>query len=323
MIARRISQAVALCLLLAAFLYAANPQVDLSQYDFRDGDIVFQHWSNRLGNVICDVTESPLSHCGMIVHRNGEPQVIEAVGPVRYIALAKWMKQGQKQHFTQMRLRDVSKEQIAKTIKVAESMLGVPYDIQYELDDEKIYCSELVYKAYLRGAKISVGEIQKLGDLNWKPNEAFIREITGGDLPLEREMVSPASVARSSKLKLIYSTFPSQADEPLYDQNAIAGKWSGSYSVKRHQSAAVNVEFGPGGTFASGTIRLKDGESIAIQNISIDPFESKRDFVAKLHDERGIQSELHARILEKGSRLIGEWTDNRDNSGLFSIEKMP
>src|SRR5262245_8549279 len=160
-------------------------QVDLEQFDFRDGDVVFQHWAGHpLTAVIREVTDSQFSHCGLVVHRRGEPYVLEAVGPVRYIRLKEWLTQGENGHFVQMRPRKLSAEDIGAAINVAHKMLGQPYDIQYELDDEKIYCSELVYKAYLRGADVEIGQKEKLGDMKWRLHEAYIRALAGGELPL-------------------------------------------------------------------------------------------------------------------------------------------
>ena len=107
--ARRILSALLLCVLMtagaSATKFAREPDVDLSQHDFRSGDIVFQHLPGKLGSVICEVTDSPLSHCGMVVDRKGELHVIEAIGPVRYISLKKWLKQGDRGRFTQLRLK--------------------------------------------------------------------------------------------------------------------------------------------------------------------------------------------------------------------------
>jgi hypothetical protein len=323
--ARRILSALLLCFLLTAVAsakkLAKETEADLSQFDFRSGDIVFQHLPGKLGSVICEVTDSPLSHCGMVVDRQGELYVIEAIGPVRYISLKKWLNQGDKGQFTQMRLKEVSQEQITKAVTAAETMLGRPYDIQYELDDKKIYCSELVYKAYLRGAEIEVGDKEELGTLNWRGQEEFIRAITGGDLPLDRIMVTPASIARNSRLKLMYSTFPARKDEPLYDQSVLAGKWAGDYTIKSMTPVTATVEFDRRGIFSSGAIQLVDGSQVAIRDLRVEPFKSQRAFAGRLRDDRGIDGDIRARIQDEGRRIIGTWTDDLGNRGVFSFEK--
>lgn len=322
---RRILSALLLCLLMTAGAsakkLAKEPETDLSQLDFRAGDIVFQHLPGKLGSVICEVTDSPLSHCGLVVDRKGELSVIEAIGPVRYISLKNWLKQGDKGRFTQMRLKEVSREQIANAVTAAEGMLGRPYDIQYELDDKKIYCSELVYKAYLRGADIEVGEKEELGNLHWRGHEAFIRAITGGDVPLERVMVTPASIARNRRLKLMYSTFPARKAEPLYDRSVLAGTWKGDYTIKGLTPVTATVEFDRRGLFSSGKIQLADGSQVAIHDFRVEPFNSQREFAGRLRDDRGIDGLVRARIQDEGRRIIGTWTDDLGNRGVFSFEK--
>jgi|GEM_PF-174492 len=302
-------------------LFAKEPKVDLSQFDFRSGDIVFQHLPSKLGSVICEVTNSPLSHCGMVVERKGELYVIEAIGPVRYISLKKWIDQGDQGRFMQMRLKDVNRTEIDSTVAAAEAMLGRPYDIQYELDDKKIYCSELVYKAYLRGAEIEVGDKEELGSLKWQGNEAFIRAITGGNLPLERVMVTPASVARCPRLKLMYSTFPPRKDEPFYDQSVLAGKWIGDYTIKSLTPVTATVEFDRRGVFSSGEIQLADGSKVAIQDLQVKPFKAQRELAGSLRDARGIDGQIQATIQDEGRRIIGTWKDDLGNSGVFSFAK--
>ena len=67
------------CLLLICLLGGkklAEPAFDPSVLDVRDGDVFFQHLPGKLGAVIADVTDSSLTHCGMIVHVRGEPHKI-------------------------------------------------------------------------------------------------------------------------------------------------------------------------------------------------------------------------------------------------------
>lgn len=76
-------------------------------------------------------------------------------------------------------------------------MVGLPYDLNYDPDDDKIYCSELVYKVYERELNINIGQWERLGDLNWKPKEDFIRKMENGNLPLDRMMITPVGLTKS------------------------------------------------------------------------------------------------------------------------------
>jgi hypothetical protein len=176
--------------------------------DYRDGDIVLQHIRQPLCEMISAVTQSPYSHCGLVVHRHGKPYVLEAVGPVQYTPLDKWLGTGDHGRVTVVRVKDLDGKQIQQAIQVAQTFLDKPYDIQYEPDDAKIYCSELVYKAFLRGCRVKLGTIQRLRDLNWRPYEALIRRIAGGKLPLDRRMVTPVALVRSPRTAIVHSTFP-------------------------------------------------------------------------------------------------------------------
>ena len=88
-------------------------------------------------------------------------------------------------------------------ITAAEKFIGLPYDIQYELDDEKIYCSELIYKGFKTASGQNLGKTVKLGDLDWKPHEQVIRAIAGDPVPLEREMITPRDLAKAEQLDAV------------------------------------------------------------------------------------------------------------------------
>lgn len=75
-----------------------------------------------------------------------------------------------------------------------------PYDVKYELDDGKIYCSELLYKAYLDATGRELGELVALGDMNWRPYRQTIIKYEGGQPPLERQMITPRHMSESDYL---------------------------------------------------------------------------------------------------------------------------
>ncbi len=177
--------------------------------DFREGDVLFQHFDSRLCDMIRDVTGSQLTHCGLVVYRAGKPYVLEAKSPaVSYVPLDEWFAQGWKGYYAHFRPKGISPEKIAQVVKRTDELLGKTYDLQYEMGDEKIYCSELIYKGFLRGAGVEIGRKQRLGDLKWQAHEAFIRLLAGGKLPLDRMMVTPATVAASPHLGMLTNTFP-------------------------------------------------------------------------------------------------------------------
>ena len=51
---------------------------------------------------------------------------------------------------------------------------------------------------------IELGQPQRLGDLKWQPYEELIRRIEGGDLPLDRPMITPVQLTRSPVLARVY-----------------------------------------------------------------------------------------------------------------------
>lgn len=186
----------------------ANDRTPPPFQDYRAGDIVLQHIESPLCKMIAAVTESPYSHCGLVVYRGTEPYVLEAVGTVSYTPLARWLATGDRGRVTVVRVKDLTPAQIAKAIQAAQAFFGKSYDIQYQPDDRKIYCSELIYKAFRNGCGIEVGAVQRLGDLKWQPHEAAIRQLAGGELPLDRRMVTPVTLVDSPLTTVVYSSFP-------------------------------------------------------------------------------------------------------------------
>ena len=90
-------------------------------------------------------------------------------------------------------------------IENAKTYLGLPYDVRYEMDDQKIYCSELVYKAYRTASGESLGLLVKLGDLNWQPYQRTIEAIEKGPVPIDRIMITPRHLSEAKQLERIHA----------------------------------------------------------------------------------------------------------------------
>jgi len=299
-----------------------KPVIDLSKYDFQDGDILLQHIPSYLCSVIADVSQSQYSHCGIIVKKGSRTFVLEAIGPVRYTPISRWISRGVQNRFTQIRPINLSRDQIQLAILEAEKMLGRPYDLRYDMDEQKIYCSELIYKAYQRGCQIEIGEQETLGSLNWKPHEQFIRHLEGGGLPLNRVMVTPESLTHDTDIKIIFSTFPPSSDTPLFARDRLTGTWTGDYTIRGLTKATATLTFSQGGVFSQGTIRRSREQMVRINSFKLISFSKGRNFSARLTDSRGITATISAQLRGRGDSLIGTWKDNRGYEGIFSFRKI-
>ena len=51
---------------------------------------------------------------------------------------------------------------------------------------------------------VALGEVERLGDLNWQPHEAFIRSIEGY-VPKDREMITPQSLSEAKELAQVFA----------------------------------------------------------------------------------------------------------------------
>jgi len=176
------------------------------KYEPQDGDVVFQSLPH--GPVVWaieGVTKSPYSHCGIVAKKDGQWIVYEAYRGVSATPLKEFLFRGRGGGFMVYRLRDEHSEHIPETIQCCEKYLGRPYDIRYRLDDEKIYCSELIWKAYRDATDGQhLGTLVKFGKMNWQPYETLIRQIEG-DVPVDREMITPVELARARQLEPVFS----------------------------------------------------------------------------------------------------------------------
>jgi uncharacterized protein YycO len=181
--------------------------VDLAdKIELQDGDIIFQTSKSSQSKAIQLATMSKYSHMGMIYKKDDEFYVYEAIQPVKLTPLNDWIKRGKKGHYVIKRLKNVD-EVLTNDIKlkmkqIGERFIGKNYDIYFEWSDEKIYCSELVWKIYKESANIEIGQLQTLKDfdLSNKIVKQKMTERYGDKIPMNETVISPVSMFNSDKL---------------------------------------------------------------------------------------------------------------------------
>ncbi len=197
------------CVLLGLIVfYFVDPGAYFTNFDYapEEGDVLFQSLPHsRLVNAIEGVTDSPYSHCGIVSKRDGQWVVYEAIQDVRATPLREFLARGRNQGFAAYRLKPKFRKHIPDTIKHVRGLLGRPYDVRYRMDDEYIYCSELVYKGYQKASGEGLGKLVRLGDMNWRPYQSTIEFYENGPVPHDREMITPKDLAKARQLKLVQS----------------------------------------------------------------------------------------------------------------------
>ena len=71
--------------------------------------------------------------------------------------------------------------------------------------DNRIYCSELVWKLYDNALNIQIGELQRLKEFNLKAPavKAKLHERYGSNIPMDELVISPQAMFKSDLLMLI------------------------------------------------------------------------------------------------------------------------
>jgi hypothetical protein len=172
----------------------------------RDGDVIFQTSRSSQSLAIQRATGSPYSHMGLVLFRDRKPYVFEAIATVRFTPLDRWIAREAGHHFVLKRLRSadtvLDATGLDKLRMAAQRFAGRPYDLTFDWSDDRIYCSELVWKAYDRGLGIHIGTLQTIRDFNLTDPavSAKLRERYGDNIPFGEPVISPVSMFRSTLL---------------------------------------------------------------------------------------------------------------------------
>jgi len=177
--------------------------------ELADGDIIFHTSRSGQSLAIQHATGSRYSHMGLVFFRSGKAFVFEAVQPVSYTPLDRWIARGDGGHYVVRRLKNASSvltpEALAHMQKLARGWLGRPYDSSFEWSDQRMYCSEIVWKLYQRVLGIELGALQPLRDFDLRDPlvQAKMRERYGSKVPWEMRAISPAAVFASEHLQTV------------------------------------------------------------------------------------------------------------------------
>lgn len=144
-------------ILLVATVGCKEQAAEQTTPEMQVGDILFQDLDC---GAACDAIESvtegvdgkDFSHCGIVAQVDGELQVVEAYGSVQAVPIDTFLnrvktKEGQPKVVIG-RLQTQYQQLAKESAEVSKSFIGLPYDEEFKLGDNKYYCSELVYECF-------------------------------------------------------------------------------------------------------------------------------------------------------------------------------
>ncbi len=176
---------------------------------FKSGDIIFQTNTGGQSLAIMLATHSKFTHTGLIFYENNLAYVYEAVQPVKKTPLKEWIMNGHDQSYVVKRL--VKADSILTPVALDKmrknfySFINRNYDLYFGWNDDRIYCSELVWKLYKNSTGLEIGRLQHLKDFDLSSQEVKnkLRERYGDHIPYDEIVISPQAIFESNLLMTV------------------------------------------------------------------------------------------------------------------------
>lgn len=139
------------------------------QSKLKEGDLVFQDLDcGPLCDAIEAVTEGykqrDFSHVAIIIKENGRLRAIEAIGTeVRTISIdSLFQRTPNENKYLVMRLNEEYLSRSKNISKKSLQYLGKKYDDRFIMNNDSLYCSELVYEVYNTAIKSQIFDLQAM-----------------------------------------------------------------------------------------------------------------------------------------------------------------
>jgi hypothetical protein len=139
----------------------------------------------------------------------GELLVLEAVGPVKKTKLKDFINRGINKHYIIKRLKNaedkLTNDNIVKLKEAGDKYLGLPYDIYFGWQNDRIYCTELVWKIYKEILGIELGRLGKLKDFDLSSFTVRLLMFKryGLKIPYDEPVIAPSTMFDSKELETV------------------------------------------------------------------------------------------------------------------------
>jgi hypothetical protein len=176
----------------------------------RVGDIVFTRIGAYPFRKVADATGTWTNHVGIVLDVSGnEPVIGESRFPFSgSTTLSRFVARSAGGRVAVMRLRQpLTDAQQAAIVVAAAQRAHVFYDTGFDAHSRRQFCSRYVREVLLQGAGVEVGKVETFQALLASAPQAdvgFWRAWYFGNIPWQRETVTPASVLHTPGLQTVF-----------------------------------------------------------------------------------------------------------------------
>ena len=177
-----------------------------------EGDLIFLDIPHLLFRKVAESSKSWTSHVGIILkNKSGEWVASESKIPIaRETPLSNYLVRAANSRFEIRRLRTkLNENQVEALRKTARSQIGKIYELGFNFDSSKTYCSKHVYQAY-QSIGVNIGNLQTFQQLlNENPatsSVVFWKFWFFGFVPWTRRTITPASLLNDPQFETVLSS---------------------------------------------------------------------------------------------------------------------
>ena len=181
--------------------------------EWQQGDIILQEGHGGQADMIKRASGSKWTHVGVVVKdKHGSVRVLEAVQPVKFTTVKAFV--ARTKTFKILRLKNPVKmtpDILKKAEAYVSKQVNKNYDIKFGWGDDKMYCSELVWKCYneILGVELCKPRSYESYNLDDPLVRQAIHKRFGGrqNVPKNHKVVAPGDIATSELLKDVTPSF--------------------------------------------------------------------------------------------------------------------
>ncbi len=186
-----------------------------NSFKLKEGDLLFQDLDS---SPLCEAIESvttgynnyDISHIGFVIKVNNKLKVLEAIPPkVKLTDLDTFLNRSVDSSNNPKvfvgRLEDKFKSAIPIAVDYCLSKLDSNYDEFFLINNNKYYCSELIYESF-KNKNIFKLEKMNFKNLNGEENEIWEKYFSELNMVVPQDSlgINPASMSKSKKINIIH-----------------------------------------------------------------------------------------------------------------------